>query len=69
MIAEVYWFTDNDMVTVFDEHGHQMPDYSGHHFAVAGHVLRDAPLTAKFYRADLAVGSKERITRKDFTER
>jgi hypothetical protein len=29
-IAKVYLRTDDSNVTMFDEHGHLMPDYGGH---------------------------------------
>jgi hypothetical protein len=68
MIAEVYFWTDDSKVTVFDERGHQMPDYGGPIGEVAALILKDAPPSASFYLANLAVGSKDRITRADFAD-
>lgn len=67
MIAEVYLWIDDGKVTVFDERGHQMWDYSGFYRLVAGRILSDAPLSARFYQANLAVGSREPITREQFS--
>jgi hypothetical protein len=61
-IAKVYLRTDDSKVTVFDEHGHLMPDYGGHIRVVVGRILRDAPQTTRFYLANLAVGHKEQIS-------
>ena len=61
MIAEVYLWTDDSKVTVFDEHGRLMVDYGGAHQEVADRILRNAPLAARSYLANLAVGSKALI--------
>ena len=66
MIAQVYLWTDDGKVTVFDEHGHQMVNYCGSRQSVADRILREAPPTARFYLVNLATGSKERIARTDF---
>jgi hypothetical protein len=66
MIAEVYFWTVEAKVTVFDELGRPMPYYCGPHREVASRILQDAPRTARLYQASLAVGSKEPITREQF---
>lgn len=47
MIAEVYLWSDG-MVSVFDEHGDQLPEYQGPLAEVQARVLADAPDTARF---------------------
>jgi hypothetical protein len=66
MIAEVYLWTDDGKVTVFDEHGHQMWDYGGSRQLVTDRILIDAPPSARFYLTNLATGSKQSITREQF---
>jgi hypothetical protein len=51
---------------VFDDEGHLMPNYGGPFLEVARRILQDAPWTARFYLANLAVSSKEQITREQF---
>jgi hypothetical protein len=67
MIDEVLLWTDDSRVTVFNERGHGMPEYSGHIGVVATRILRDAPPTAKFYLTNLATSEKHAITRQQFT--
>ena len=68
MIAEIYLWTLDATVTVLDEHGNQIPDYQGRHSQVAARIVRDAPLTAMFYQANLTIGLKQKITRAQFAK-
>ena len=56
----------NDMVMVFDENCEQMSNYQGIYAEVKDKILRDAPSTAKFFKADYLKADNTSIGRGDF---